>query len=52
MSSNRQLAINTVLTTTSFALGLAVTFFLTPFIVKTLGRAAYGFIALSGTIIG
>lgn len=52
MSSNRQLAINTVLTATSFVISLAVTFFLTPFIVKTLGRAAYGFIALSNTIIG
>ena len=52
MSSNRQLAINTVLTAISFVIGLAVTFFLTPYIVKALGRAAYGFIALSSTIIG
>ena len=52
MSSNRQLALNTFLTVTSFAIGLAVTFFLTPYIVKTLGRGAYGFIALSSTIIG
>ena len=52
MSSNRQLVINTVLTATCFTIGLAVTFFLTPYIVKTLGRAAYGFIALSSTIIG
>lgn len=52
MSSNKQLFINTILTIVSFAIGLAITFFLTPYIVKCLGRAAYGFIALSGTIVG
>ena len=52
MSSNRQLAFNTFLTSANFVIGLTITFFLTPFIVGTLGRAAYGFIALSSTIIG
>ena len=51
MTSNKQLFLNFTLTTTSFVVSTLITFFLTPYIVSTLGRAAYGFIALSSTII-
>lgn len=49
---NKQLAINMSSSILVFALGLCVTFFLTPYIVGKLGTAAYGFIGLSNTIIG
>lgn len=52
MNRNKQLTLNFVLSITSFAIGTVITFFLTPYIVSTLGRAAYGFIGLSNNIIG
>ena len=51
MNKNKQLTLNFALSITSFIIGTAITFFLTPYIVGTLGRAAYGFIGLSSTII-
>lgn len=51
MDSNKQLFINTILTGINFLIGLAITFFLTPYIVRELGRAAYGFIALTSSIV-
>lgn len=38
-------------TFTTFVVGMGISFFLSPFIVKTLGRAAYGFVGLSNNII-
>lgn len=49
---NKQLAINMVSSFMTFMVGLAINFFLTPFIVKHLGADAYGFVNLSNNIIG
>lgn len=46
------MAINMATIVVTFVLGTAISFFLTPFIVGKLGTTAYGFIGLSGTIIG
>lgn len=51
MTNNRQMAINITATIVAFAVSTGITFFLTPFIVGRLGRAAYGFIGLSSSII-
>ena len=50
-SKNRQLVINIIATVATFAVNCGVNFFLTPFIVGTLGAAAYGFVGLSNNII-
>lgn len=49
---NRQLAINMIASMITFVIGLCIKFFLTPFVVKSLGADAYGFIGLSTDIIG
>lgn len=51
-SNNRQLVLNMATSIAVFALNLCVSFFLTPFIVESLGTAAYGFVGLSNNIIG
>jgi len=51
-SKNRQLAINIGATAISFAVNVGINFFLTPYIVGSLGAAAYGFVSLSANIIG
>lgn len=51
MTNNRQMAVNITATIIAFAVSTGITFFLTPFIVGRLGRAAYGFIGLSSSII-
>lgn len=51
MSNNRRLAINMFATLVTFIVGFAISFFLSPFIVGRLGRAAYGFVGLSNNII-
>lgn len=50
-SKNVQLAINMVASLTTFAVNFGINFFLTPFIVGSLGVAAYGFVGLSNNII-
>lgn len=50
--SNRQLAVNMLSGIVVFAVNLCISFFLTPYIVRTLGSAAYGFIGLSNNIVG
>ena len=50
-SRNRQLAINLSANIIGFIVNLGIQFFLTPFIVKSLGSAAYGFVGLSNNII-
>lgn len=49
---NKQIAINMVAQVVVLIIQLAISFFLTPFIVRTLGVEAYGFVALSNNIIG
>lgn len=51
-SKNQQLSLNLMSSLGVYILGLAVTFFLTPYIVEKLGADTYGFVGLSGTIIG
>lgn len=51
-SKNRQLAINMIASYLSMGVSLGITFFLTPYIVESLGREAYGFIALTSNLIG
>ena len=50
-SQNKQLAINLFANVVGFVVNLGIQFFLTPFIVKSLGAAAYGFVGLSNNII-
>ena len=51
-SNNRQLGINMIASMLSYFVSYAIYFFLTPYIVKELGVAAYGFVGLSNQIIG
>lgn len=50
-NKNSQLAINMIATVVSFFVTLGINFFLTPYIVRSLGAAAYGFVGLSNNII-
>lgn len=52
MSDNKQLARNMIFNAISFGINLAISFFLTPYIVKEVGREAYGFIPLVNNMIG
>lgn len=48
---NRLLAVNMLTSVVGFALGLGITFVLTPYVVDKLGTSAYGFIGLSNNLI-
>ena len=50
-SKNRQFAINMMASLITFAVGLGIRFGLTPYIVRTIGPEAYGFIGLSANIL-
>lgn len=50
-SQNKQLAINLISSLVTFLLGIGISFFLTPFIVRNLGASAYGFVGLSMQVI-
>ena len=50
-SRNKQLAINLAASIIGFVVNIGISFFLTPFIVKSLGAAAFGFVGLSNNII-
>ena len=50
-SKNTQLAINMIASVFAFAVSLGIKFFLAPFVVKSLGVEAYGFVGLSTDII-
>lgn len=49
---NKQLAINMLAQVVVFLVQIGINFLLTPFIVKSLGVEAYGFVGLSNNIIG
>lgn len=49
---NKQLAINMIAQVVVFVVQMGINFLLTPFIVKSLGVEAYGFVGLSNNIIG
>ena len=48
---NKQLAINMFASLLTFVVGLGIRFLLTPYIVRSLGSEAYGFIGLSANIL-
>lgn len=48
---NRQLAINMIANTISFALNAGISLLLTPYLVNTLGNEAYGFIPLASNFV-
>lgn len=50
--NNKQLAINMMAQFLSFAVSMGISFVLTPYIVKSLGAAAYGFVGLTTNIVG
>ncbi|WP_165777187.1 MATE family efflux transporter [Bifidobacterium primatium] len=52
MGEKKRLAVNMTATAVSVMVQLGVSFLLTPYIVRTLGATAYGFIPLINTIIG
>ena len=49
--NKKQIGINIIMNFLSFLLGLLLTFFLTPYIIKVLGIEAYGFFPMANTII-
>lgn len=51
MGENRKFAYNVIASVVAFFLSTCISFFLTPYIVRSLGTAAYGFIGLSNSII-
>ena len=52
MGENKQLARNMIFNSMLFIINLGISFFLTPYIVKEIGREAYGFVPLIGNMIG
>lgn len=50
-SDNKQIARNLIFNTASFAINLAISFFFTPYLIRTLGKEAYGFFPLVNNII-
>lgn len=52
MTENRQLAKNLFFNSGTFFINLCLTFFLSPYLVRTVGKEAYGFYPLIGSIIG
>ena len=51
MSEKKRFFINSIAQFFSFAVGLGITFFLTPFIVEKLGADAYGFVGLASSFV-
>ena len=51
MSEKKRFFINSIAQFISFAVGLGITFFLTPFIVEKLGADAYGFVGLASSFV-
>ena len=52
MSNNKQIAKNITFSSISFVLNSCVSFFLSPYLIRTLGKEAYGFFPLINNIIG
>lgn len=52
MSEKKQLSINILSNIVNFAVSMGISFFLTPFIVSTVGSAAYGFVSLANQFVG
>lgn len=52
MGNNKQVAKNMIFSIISFVINLGVSFFFTPYLIRTVGTEAYGFFPLTNTIIG
>lgn len=52
ISEKKQLTINIISNIVNFAVSMGISFFLTPFIVRTVGSAAYGFVSLANQFVG
>ena len=50
--AKKQLAINLAANVTAFAIQLGINFFLTPYLIRTVGKEAYSFFPLANSIIG
>ncbi|MFI3325883.1 MAG: oligosaccharide flippase family protein [Clostridia bacterium] len=50
--NTRRLLINLIASITSLILSLTISFFLTPFVVNTVGTEAYGFVSLANNFVG
>ncbi len=50
-STGKQMSINIIASIVSFAVTIGINFFLTPYIVDTLGQEAYGFIGLANNFV-
>ena len=51
MTRNKQLAINISASIVAFAVSAGINFFLTPYITRTVGEEAYGFVSLTNNLI-
>ncbi len=52
MSNNRQIAKNIIYSCLSYGINLLISFFLTPYLIKTVGKEAYSFFPLVNSMIG
>jgi O-antigen/teichoic acid export membrane protein len=50
--AKKQLAINLAANVTAFAIQLGINFFLTPYLIRTVGKEAYSFFPLANSIMG
>ena len=50
-SSSKQMSINLIASIISFAVNVGINFFLTPYLVGSLGNEAYGFIGLANNFV-
>lgn len=50
--NTKRLLINLIASITSLVLSLTISFFLTPFVVSTVGTEAYGFVSLANNFVG
>ena len=50
-SSNKQMSVNIIASLVSFGVTIGINFFLTPYLVDTLGTDAYGFIGLTNNFV-
>lgn len=52
MANNKQVAKNMIFSIISFVINFGISFFFTPYLIRTVGTEAYGFFPLTNTIIG
>ena len=52
MSNNRQLAKNMLYNVVTFGINLCINFFLTPYLIRSVGKEAYSFFPLVGNMVG